>query len=229
MLLHRLKFLLIVALLVSNLLAGILGIYYLQTLNRRYAALLESRVPLLDHLRTLTRELGAVQRLALRVTGPVRDPHWPELVRLLDETSNNAKTHATEIALMESVRETRSRSALLTESLDYDEKADAFLALVRRQDTGPARDFLASTLRPAYRRYMLVLDAVAARTQNEGNDLSADYTEDSEHFGNLLLLVTGWPLLLIGTLLFLGVILTAILVSTMRVPGLIGSHATDQE
>lgn len=228
MLLNRLKFLLIVGLLASNLLAGVLGIYYLQSLNSRYAALLESQVPLIDNLRTLTRELGAVQRLARRVTDPGREPRWSDLVRLLDETSNNARSHAADISLMQSIKETESSADLLSESIEYDDKADAFLVLVRRQETGLARSYLTTTLRPAYRKYMQALDTVAARTQNEGADLSADYTEDSKQFSNLLLLVTGWPLLLIGVFLFIAVVLTAILISTMRVPGLFGTKETEQ-
>ena len=69
----RLRFVLILALLASNLLVGVLSLYFLRSMDQRYAALLDRSVPPINNLRTLTRELSIVQRLARRSVDPANE------------------------------------------------------------------------------------------------------------------------------------------------------------
>jgi hypothetical protein len=54
----RLRFVLILALLASNLLVGVRSLFFLRSMNQRYTTLLERSVSPINGLRTLTRELS---------------------------------------------------------------------------------------------------------------------------------------------------------------------------
>ncbi|MBI3885274.1 MAG: MCP four helix bundle domain-containing protein [Opitutae bacterium] len=220
MIFNRLKFILIVALLASNLLVGVFSLYFLNSINERYATLLDSSVPVINSLRTLTRELGAVQRLARRVVDPTNETSWKDLVQQLDDGSNSAKAHAREISAMEFFRDTRFGDNIARSSTDYDEKADAFLSLVRAQKFAEANVFNAETLRPSYDRYMLALDGAAAHVQREGAHLSASYAADSKLFSGFLLAFAGWPLLAAGIIVLVMAVLLVVLMAAVLVPGM---------
>ena len=206
MIFNRLKFILIVALLASNLLVGALSLYYLDSLNERYAALFDRSVPLINSLRTLTRELGAVQRMARRVIDPSSEVAWKDLVQQLDDGSSSARAHARVLSAMDLFKGTRINAGLLTSSMEYAERVDAFLVLVRGQKLVESNQYLAEALRPAYDRYMLVLDTAAAHVAREGVQQSASYAAESRLLGNFLLAFAGWPLLVGGAIILLVVV-----------------------
>ena len=71
MLSRRVRFMLVVGLLIANLAVGILSLFFLRSVNQRYALLFERSIPVVNNLRTLTRELGMVQRSGARSGSPV--------------------------------------------------------------------------------------------------------------------------------------------------------------
>jgi hypothetical protein len=195
MLFGRLRFILLVALLVSNLGVGVGSLWFLRSMDRRYSSLFDRSVPVLNHLRTLTRELSTVQRLARRVADPQNEPEWNSLLLQLGDGSNAARAHGRLISGMELLRNTPHPAAMQKSAREYDEKVDRFLELVRSQKGAEAIQFNIDVLRPAYDHYMDVLDAVAAHVEREGTDLRARYAEDSRRFSGLMLAFAGWPLL----------------------------------
>ncbi len=209
----RIRFVLILALLGSNLLVGVLSLYFLRSMDQRYSVLFDRSVPLLNNLRTLTRELGGVQRLARRISDPKNEADWSALLRQMDEASNNAKAHGLEISSMDLLKETRHLGAMVRLSREYDDKVDRFLVLARAQKIVEANQFNAEVLRPAYDRYMDVLDNVANYVEREGSDLRVRYAEDSRMFGGFLLAFAGWPLLAAGVI----IVVMALLVSGLLV------------
>lgn len=219
MIFNRLKFILIVALLASNLLVGALSLYYLDSLNERYAALFDRSVPLINSLRTLTRELGAVQRMARRVIDPSNEVAWKDLVQQLDDGSSSAGAHARVLTAMDLFKGTRINASILRSSTEYDERVDAFLVLVRGQKLVESNQYLADALRPAYDRYMLVLDAAAAHVAREGVQQSASYAAESRLFGNFLLAFAGWPLLVGGAIILLAVVVLLFFFASVLLPG----------
>ncbi len=220
MIFNRLKFILIVGLLASNLFVGVFSLYFLNSVNVRYATLLDSSVPLINSLRTLTRELGAVQRLARRVVDPSNEVTWTELVQQLDDGSNNARAHARVVSNMDFFKGTRIGASILRCNLDYGGKADVFLALIRSGKLVEANQYNTDTLRPSYDRYMIALDGAAAHVAREGADLSASYAAESKLVGNFLLAFAGWPLLAAaGIVLVLSVIFVVFLAAVL-VPGM---------
>jgi hypothetical protein len=197
----RLRFVLILALLASNLLVGVLSLLFLRSMEERYAALFDRSVPLINNLRTLTRELGAVQRLARRVSDPKNETAWAALLPQMAEGSKNARTHALEISGMPSLKDSRHVAAMADYGREYDDKVNQFLALARAEKIAEANQFNTDVLRPAYDQFMDVLDDVANYVEREGSDLRDRYAEDSRLFGGFLLAFAGWPLLAAGVII----------------------------
>lgn len=197
----RLRFVLILALLASNLLVGVLSLLFLRSMEERYAALFDRSVPLINNLRTLTRELGAVQRLARRISDPKNEQAWATLLPQMANSSASAKTHALEISVMDSLKDSRHVLALDKYGREYDEKVNQFLALARSERIAEANQYNIDVLRPVYDRYMDALDDAANFVEREGNDLRARYAEDSRLFGGFLLAAAGWPLLAAAVLI----------------------------
>ena len=194
----RLRFLLILALLASNLIVGVLSLFFLRSMEQRYSALFDRSVPLINNLRTLTRELSGVQRLARRISDPKNETNWAALVQQMDESSNSAKAHAMEISGMELLKESRHVGEMLRFGRDYDDKVDQFLVLARAERIAEASQFNVDTLRPAYDRYLDALDGVASFVEREGSNLRVRYAQDSRMFGGFLMAFAGWPLLAAG-------------------------------
>lgn len=191
----RLRFVLILALLASNLLVGVLSLLFLRSMEERYATLFDRSVPLINNLRTLTRELGGVQRLARRITDPKNEIAWAPLLKQMNDASDSAKTHAFEISAMESLKDSKHVATMAYFGREYDEKVDQFLALAAANKIAESNQFNIDVLRPAYDRYMDAVDDAANYVEREGIDLRARYAADSRLFGGFLLAAAGWPLL----------------------------------
>ena len=222
----RLRFVLILALLASNLIVGVLSLYFMRSMDQRYSALFDRSVPLINNLRTLTRELGHVQRLARRISDPKNEVAWSSLLTQMDEASNNAKAHGLEISAMELLKATPHLQAMVRLSREYDDKVDQFLALARAQKISEANQFNVEVLRPSYDRYMDVLDNVANYVEREGNDLRVSYAQDSRLFGGFLLAFAGWPLLAAAVIIVVMVLLVIGLFVAVFFPRLFASKST---
>ena len=222
----RLRFVLILALLASNLLVGVLSLFFLRSMDQRYSALLDRSVPLLNNLRTLTRELGGVQRLARRISDPDNETAWAALLPQMGAESHSARLHAHEVSAMDLLRDTRHVTALARISQEYDEKVVQFLALAKAQRIPEANQYNIDVLRPAYDRYMDVVDGAANFVEREGSDLRARYAEDSRLFGGFLLAFAGWPLLAAAVIIVVMTLLVIGLLVAVFFPRLFpGRHA----
>ena len=222
----RLRFVLILALLASNLLVGVLSLFFLRSMDQRYGALLDRSVAPINNLRTLTRELSSVQRLARRVVDPDNEPAWAQLLPQMDDSSNAALAHALEIAHMDLFKETRHRAIIEKFAKDYDTKVDHFLVLVRAKQLAEANKFNIEDLRPYYDNYQLALDGAADYVQRQGNDLRDRYAEDSRLFGGFLLAFAGWPLLAAAVLIIVMGLLVVGLFAAVFFPKLFASKET---
>jgi hypothetical protein len=214
----RLRFVLILALLASNLLVGVLSLLFLRSMEQRYAALFDRSVPLINNLRTLTRELGAVQRLARRISDPKNEAAWAPLLTQMAEASRLARDHAVEITGMGSLKDSPHRAPLTTAGREYAGKVDQFLALARAERIAEANQFNIDVLRPAYDQYMDALDAAGNYVEREGSDLRARYAADSRLFGGFLLAAAGWPLLAAAGIIIVVALLVAGLFAAVFFP-----------
>jgi hypothetical protein len=197
----RLRFILFLALLASNLLIGVISLLYLRSMEQRYAALFDRSVPIVNHLRTLTRELGSVQRLARRISDPGNEPAWAALLPRMSDESDQARRHAIEITGLGSLRQSPHAAVITRAGQEYDQKVDQFLAMARAGRITELNVFNTETLRPVYDQYMDALDATGSYVEREGSDLRARYAQDSRLFGGFLLAFAGWPLLAAGVVI----------------------------
>lgn len=216
----RLRFVLILALLASNLLVGVLSLLFLRSMEQRYATLFDRSVPLINNLRTLTRELGSVQRLARRIGDPKNEANWAALLPQMEQGSENAKVHALEISNMDSLKDSRHVAAMTKYVREYDDKVDQFLDFAKASKFDDANRYNNEVLRPAYDQYMDVLDSAANFVEREGNDLRTRYSEDSRLFGGFLLAFAGWPLLAAAVLIVVMALLVVGLFAAVFFPKL---------
>jgi len=219
----RFRFIILIALLASNLLVGVLSLVFLRTMEKRYAALFERSVPVINNLRTLTRELNNVQRLARRVADPKNETAWATLLPQMAEMSDVAKVHALDISVMDSLKNTPHMTVIGNLSREYALKADEFLALARAEKFTEANRFNTESLRPVYDRYMETLDFAANYVETEGNDLRTRYAKDTKLVGGFLLVFAGWPLLVAGILVVIMVLLVIGLFAAVFFPRVFGS------
>ena len=210
---RRVRFWLVVGLLVSNLAVGILSLFFLRSVNQRYAVLFERSIPVVNNLRTLTRELGSVQRMARRITDAEKGPDGKELAPVMDDLSTKARVHALDISNAELFKDTPHAGAISAMSREYDTKIDAFLRLTHAGKLSEANHYNIDTLRPAYDNYQLKLDAAADYVENQGNNLRDRYAQESRFFGGLLLAFAGWPVIAAG----IAVLVLSLLIITLLV------------
>lgn len=218
--LSRVKFWLMIGLLVSNLAVGLLSLYVLRSVDQRYAQLLDRSVPTLNSLRTLTRELSGVQRLARRIVDPGNERAWGELPVQMADASDVALGHARDLARAEPFADTPLRPALERLAGEYAEAVDAFLVLARAKKFEEANRHNTNVLRPCYDNYQTLLDDAAEHVQRQGRDLRDRYAEDTRFFGSLLLAFAGWPLLAGFAAVFIMAVLIVGLLISVFAPGL---------
>ena len=194
MLHSRTRFWFIVGLLATNLMVGIVGLYFLRSVNERYASLFERGVPVIYNLRTLTREIYSVQRFARQISTPETAEVPLHLVPQMNETSDRVRQHAEDIANNELLRNTPHQRAIAAVSREYDENVDQFIILAGRGTQADAAKFNLTTLRPCQDRLQQELDAASDYVEEQGRDLHERYTQESRYFGGLTLAFTSWPI-----------------------------------
>lgn len=216
----RVRFWLVAILLVTNLAVGVLSLFFLRSVNQRYALLFERSIPVATSLRTLTRELGATQRLARRVADPAREMAWKDLPPQLGDAATRARVHALDISGADLIKETPHGAAIVGMCKEYDAKAGHFLELVSAGKIAEAHQYNLETLRPAFDNYLLTLDAAADYVEGQGTKLRDRYTQDTRFFGGLLLAFAGWPVIAAGVAVFVLAILIVTLLVTIFAPEL---------
>src|SRR6478736_2232764 len=220
MLSRRVRFMIVVGLLIANLAVGILSLFFLRSVNQRYALLFERSIPVVNNLRTLTRELGLVQRLARRVADPAHEPAWKELPAQLDDTSTRARAHGLDISNAELFKDTPHAAAIVAMSHEYDDKVRHFLQMVSAAKMADANQYNIDILRPTYDNYQLTIDAAADFVESQGSNLRNRYTQDSRFFDGLLLAFAGWPVIAAGVAIFVLALLIITLLVTIFAPEL---------
>jgi hypothetical protein len=216
----RVRFWLVTILLVANLGVGILSLFFLRSVNQRYALLFERSVPVVNSLRTLTRELGVVQRLARRISDPAAEVTGKDLPPQMEENGMRARVHALDISNAELFKDTPHAAAIASAGRDYDAKARHFLGLISANQVPEAHQYNIEILRPAYDNYLLTLDAAAIHVETQSNKVRDRYTQDSRFFGGLLLAFAGWPVIAAGVAVFVLAILIVTLLVTIFAPEL---------
>jgi hypothetical protein len=211
---RNLRFWLVIGLLVSNLAVGVLSLFFLRSVNQRYATLFEGSVPVVNSLRTLTRETTQIQRLSRRIAEPENGAFWQELVDELQHKRPRVRIHGEEISGVPLFSGTDHASAISDASREYDGRIEQYLELARAGKLAEAGRFNNAILRPTYDNYQLKLDAAAQFVEEQSIKVRERYTKESRYFGGLLLAFAGWPVIAAAiAVLVLGLLIITLLVT----------------
>lgn len=192
------RFWILAGLLTANLVVGVLSLYFIRSVNQRYAELFEHGAPVIYNLRTLTREVTGVQRLARRITSPEHEPAWAELVPQMNAARERFVARGEEVGSFALFKDTPHPAALATISREYSDHAQEFLQLARDGKLAEAATFNLATLRPCHDRFQQVLDAAADYVEEQGRDLRDRYAKDSRFFGGVSLAFASVPLVAVS-------------------------------
>lgn len=192
------RFWILAALLTANLVVGVLSLYFIRSVNERYAALFEDGVPAIYNLRTLTREITGVQRLARRITSPEREPRWADLVPEMVEACERLDTRVHDVGTISVLQNTDHPAAIRAVSEEYTTRALRFIQLARERRLVEAMEFNLAMLRPSHDRFQHALDAAADHIEEQGRDLRDRYAKDSRFFGGLSLAFASVPIVAVS-------------------------------
>jgi hypothetical protein len=211
---RRFSIWLVVCLLVSNLAVGTLSLVFLKKVNERYAVLFAHSIPVVNNLRTLTKEMSYVQRLARRIVDPANEPTWKELLPQMAEANAKVRGLAGTISQAELFSATEHAAAITAGSRQYEARVQDYLVLAESGRLAEANRFNIEVLRPAYDDFQARVEDAAEFVERNASTLRDRYTQDSRLFGGLLLVLGGWPLLAGGLfVLVMALIVTSLLIT----------------
>jgi hypothetical protein len=206
-----LRFWVLAALLTANLVVGVLSLYFVRSVNHRYAALFEYGAPVIYNLRTYTREVTAVQRYARRVLTPAHEAAWSELLPQMAaaQVALESRADAFDNDLFKG---SNHPAAIVEINREYRAHVQQFLKLAREGRLEEAEAFNIATLRPCHDRFQQVLDSAADYVEVQGRDLRDRYARDSRFFGGVSLAFASVPLLaIVGGVLVMTVLIGLLL------------------
>jgi hypothetical protein len=198
MLRSPLRFWILATLLAANLVVGVLSLYFIRSVNERYAALFENGAPAIYNLRTLTREVTGVQRLARRITSPDHEPGWAELVPPMIEARERLDTRVHDVGTMAVFKGTPHPASIRSISGEYATHVQRFIQLVREGKLAEAMEFNLAVLRPCHDRFQQTLDLAADHIEEQGRNLRDRYAKDSRFFGGLSLAFASMPIVAVS-------------------------------
>lgn len=188
------RFWILAALLAANLMVGVLSLYFLRSVNERYAALFEQGAPVIYDLRTMTREVTAVQRLARRIVTPQHEAAWDELLPQMAAARDHLGGRVREFESMAIFKATTHPLAIARINREYAELTERFLQLARANKLAEAYAFNLAELRPCHDRFQQTLDASADYVEEQGRNLRNRYAKESRFFGGVSLAFASVPL-----------------------------------
>ncbi len=188
------RFWILAGLLAANLVVGVLSLYFIRSVNDRYAELFENGAPAIYSLRTLTREVTGVQRLARRVVSPEHETAWETLIPQMIEAGQRVQSRTREVAGLAVFQDTEHPAEITAINREYDTHTAHFLALARDKRLAEAGEFNLAVLRPCHDRFQQVLDASADHIESQGRNLRDRYARDSRFFGGISLAFASVPI-----------------------------------
>lgn len=192
------RFWILAGLLSANLLVGVLSLYFIRSVNQRYAELFASGVPVIYNLRTFTREVNAVQRLARRITSPESEPNPIDLIPQIELARDRIAARARDVAKFPIFNGTTHPAAIVEMDGEYAGHVQHFLGLVRAGRLAEASAYNLDWVRPCHDRYQQALDLAADFVEAQGRNLRARYEKDSRFFGGVSLVFASVPLAVVA-------------------------------
>lgn len=208
----RLKFWVLVILLISNVAVGGAAIFFLRQLDQKYSELVATGLPALNALRALTRDASALQRASLRATVTTDAAARGDELGRIDQSRRAIQATLASLEKDHVLNEGEFR-ALHTAARDYLTVVAEFEQEVRAGNMSAAMKLQRENLRAAYDRQLAVIDQTAQRVVAVGTALNEEYSSRMRGTATLLGALAGWPLItaILGLVVMLGLLLTLII------------------
>ncbi len=216
---QRFKFWLLVALLCSNFAVGGIGLYSMRELDRNYAQLVERGLPTLNVLRALTREIGVVQRTSLRAAIAVTPEDRAEQLGRLSRARAGVADHLAVMPVDPVFGSVEDRRELREAAARYEATVERFLTALASGQEAEAVRIQREVMRPSYDDLLQSLDEAAEHALRASAMLSRQYADDTRSFTRLLVILSGWPIAIIGLGLLLALVLSLFLLVAYRSMG----------
>ncbi|MBI3885273.1 MAG: MCP four helix bundle domain-containing protein [Opitutae bacterium] len=193
--LRRLKIFALI-LVVSNLLLGCFSAYLLRSIDRNYSDLIDRNFPLMDGLRLLTKETGAMQRHVLGVIAN-HDParRAESLGKLETATAKQRQLLADALRADRVAALAEIRPALAKAAADYEKGLASFRELVAAGKIDDANALRYDVLRPALNHYLDTIDQAAFALEDRSQRINDTYSGRVRTHSTILLGLASWPLM----------------------------------
>lgn len=206
----------VVALLVSNLLLGVVSFMFIRDIDQRYGQLLDISLPVLNEVRSLSWEVTQVQRSINRY--PQYDP--PGRNELLAKRGM-ATVRAAE--LLDKIKG-RDLAEPLMDPLGKLEQTQAtvmtasarWLEAVESGDLARAQQINLTSLQPAYERHARELEQLAVLIEKTGAEANVAVSADAFKSRAIVMAIATWPLMAALLALALGVVGALLLMPLVR-------------
>jgi hypothetical protein len=207
----RIKFWLLLVLLLSNLTLGAVGLHALRSVERNYTELVSLSIPVVDALRALTRDIGAVQRSSLRLIWVDDQAERQSLLHAIEEVRPMIDRSLKQLTTERSLLSDAERQRIQSEVESYLLAAEAMLRARHLKQDAEASRIHREAMRPSYETAMRAIDDGAALVLHSGNELRARYSSQSDRLAQTIVLLGGWPAALAGACLVFGFAIAVIL------------------
>lgn len=205
---------LVVLLVVSNILVGILGVYLLRLVDRRYTDLVNRTVPVLNDLQTLTAKSAS----AMRATNPtffaVKGADLQAVIRHARAELESEHTLRLKLLGIDWLPDTSGKRNEFKQSGEaFTEAGTRIVALFEAGQSSEAIRLREELMRPAFERYQGAVTRVADVLLGESTVVNQDFTAKTSSLTTIVLGVASWPVILLFGLL----LLTAVFVIAMMI------------
>jgi hypothetical protein len=206
---------LVVLLVVSNILVGVLGVYLLRLVDRRYSDLVTHTVPVLNDLQTLTAKSVA----AMRSTNPVFFEAAGAKLEAAVQHGQSAlvddRTLRAKLLGVDWLPDTSAKRKELQQAGDtFTQLGNQVLTLFATEKSAEAARVREEVLRPAFERYQTAVTKISDVLVGESTLVNNDFTAKTSSFTTLVLGVASWPVIaLVGLLLLTAVFVIAMMIA----------------
>lgn len=184
----------LVALLVSNLVLGLLSFVFIRDIDQRYGQLLDRSLPVLNEVRSLSWEVTQVQRSINRF--PQYDTPGRTILLAHREM---AMARASELLNSIKGRELANQFVDPLQRLN-DAQAEIMSAsaqwfeTIQAGDLATAQQINRTQVQPAYERHARILEQLAVLIEKNGTETNIAVSADAVRSGAIVLAIATWPL-----------------------------------
>jgi Four helix bundle sensory module for signal transduction len=198
---------LVVVLILSNVVLGVCGFYFLRAIDQKYSKLVGQAVPTMNDLQTLT----AFSMEAMRATAPILFAESPQNRRAVAQRARVALGRDRDLRNLilkrdELSTDTRERVELQNAGEGFTKSATELIGLFESGRTAEAVQLREQSLRPVFDRYVAATTNIADLLEAQSLRTSDTLTANTGNVSKFILGVASWPVMIFGAFLLITVI-----------------------